>query len=124
MRAIIDEPVPPGGGGEYWGRGQLFGITPASRGRTYWYASYRSGLGSGGIDVEAALAHARARLSGRAAGIGRVLAAATPRQTLAQRVWTVPFPGSYQRDGAVLVGDAAHGMTPNLGRVPADGVER
>ena len=116
LRGIIDEPVPHGGGGEYWGRGQLFGITPASRGRTYWYASYRSGLGPGGIDVEEALAQTRARLSGRAAGIDRVLAAATPGGTLAQRVWTVPFPGSYRRDGAVLVGDAAHGMTPNLGR--------
>ncbi len=116
LRGIIDEPVPPGGGGEYWGRGQLFGITPASRGRTYWYASYRSGLGPGGIDVEEALALTRARLSGRAAGIDRVLTAAAPGETLAQRVWTVPFPGSYRRDGAVLVGDAAHGMTPNLGR--------
>ncbi len=61
LRGIIDEPVPPGGGGEYWGRGQLFGITPASRGRTYWYASYRSGLGPGGIDVDEALALTRAR---------------------------------------------------------------
>ncbi|MDZ4353705.1 MAG: FAD-dependent monooxygenase [Arthrobacter sp.] len=116
LRGIIDEPVPAGGGGEYWGRGQLFGITPASRGRTYWYASYRSGLGPGGIDVEEALALTRARLSGRASGIDRILLAATPGATLAQRVWTVPFPGSYQRDCAVLVGDAAHGMTPNLGR--------
>ena len=116
LRGIINEPVPPGGGGEYWARGQLFGITPASRGRTYWYASYRSGLGPVGIDVEEALALTRARLSGRAAGIDRVLTAAAPGETLAQRVWTVPFPGSYRRDGAVLVGDAAHAMTPNLGR--------
>lgn len=116
LRGITDEPVPPGAGGEYWGRGQLFGITPASRGRTYWYASYRSGLGPGGIDVEEAMQLTRARFSGRAAGIDPVLAAATPEGTLAQRVWTVPFPGSYRRDGAVLVGDAAHGMTPNLGR--------
>ena len=116
LRGIINAPVPPGGGGEYWGRGQLFGITPASRGRTYWYASYRSVPGPGGIDVEEALEHTRTRYSGRAAGIDCVLAAAVPAETLAQRVWTVPYPGSYQRDGAVLVGDAAHGMTPNLGR--------
>lgn len=116
LRGIVGEPVPPGGGGEYWGRGQLFGITPASRGRTYWYASYRSGLGPGGIDVEQALAVTRARFSGQGAGMERVLAAATPGETLAQRVWTVPHPGRYHRGGAVLVGDAAHGMTPNLGR--------
>ncbi|MDQ0823534.1 2-polyprenyl-6-methoxyphenol hydroxylase-like FAD-dependent oxidoreductase [Arthrobacter sp. V1I7] len=62
LRGIIDEPVPPDAGGEYWGRGQLFGITPASRNRTYWYASYRSDLGPGGIDVEGALAVTRARV--------------------------------------------------------------
>jgi 2-polyprenyl-6-methoxyphenol hydroxylase-like FAD-dependent oxidoreductase len=116
LRGIIDGTVPAGGGGEYWGRGQLFGIAPASRGRTYWYASYRSDLGPAGVDVDEALALTRARFSGAAAAIGRVLTAAAPGQTLAQRVWTVPFPGGYQRDGAVLVGDAAHGMTPNLGR--------
>ncbi len=116
LRGIIDQPVPPGGGGEYWGRGQLFGIAPASRGRTYWYASYRSALGPAGVDVGEALALTRAHFSGRDAGMDRVLAAATPGETLAQRVWTVPYPGRYHRDGAVLVGDAAHGMTPNLGR--------
>ena len=116
LRGIVDEPVPSGGGGEYWGRGQLFGIAPASRDRTYWYASFRSALGSGGIDVGQALELARARFAKGAAGVDRALAAATAAQTLAQRVWTVPNPGSYQRNGAVLVGDAAHGMTPNLGR--------
>ena len=116
LRGIIDVPAPTGGGGEYWGRGQLFGIVPASRGRTYWYASFRSALGPGGIDVEQALELTRARFAGGADGVDRVLAAATAAQILAQRVWTVPNPGSYRRNGAVLVGDAAHGMMPNLGR--------
>ena len=116
LRGIIDEPVAGDTGGEYWGRGELFGIVPASRNRTYWYASYRSDLGPGGIDVAAALDLTRRRFTGKAAGIGRVLAAATPEGTLAQRIWTVPALGRYARDGSVLVGDAAHGMTPNLGR--------
>ena len=116
LRGIIDEPVAGDTGGEYWGRGELFGIAPASRNRTYWYASYRSDLGPGGIDVAAALDLTRRRFAGKAAGIGRVLAAATPEGTLAQRIWTVPALGRYARDGSVLVGDAAHGMTPNLGR--------
>jgi 2-polyprenyl-6-methoxyphenol hydroxylase-like FAD-dependent oxidoreductase len=116
LRGIIDEPVPPGSGGEYWGRGTLFGITPASRDRTYWYASYRSDLGPDGIDVGEVLASTRARFSGPAAGIARVLLAAAPGQTLAQRIWTAPPLRRYAAAGAVLVGDAAHGMTPNLGR--------
>ena len=116
LRGIISEPVPADAGGEYWGRGELFGIAPASRKRTYWYASYRSDLGPGGIDVAAALDLTRRRFSGKAAGIGRILAAATPEGTLAQRIWTVPALGRYARGSTVLVGDAAHGMTPNLGR--------
>ncbi|MCU1531560.1 MAG: FAD-binding monooxygenase [Arthrobacter sp.] len=116
LRGILDEPVPRNAGGEYWGRGRLFGITPASRGRTYWYASYRSDLGPSGIDVEEALEATRERFAGQAAGISRILQAAAPEGTLAQRIWTAPFLAGYARDGTVLVGDAAHGMTPNLGR--------
>ena len=44
LRGVLPVPVAPEAGGEYWGRGQLFGITPASGGRTYWYASFRSEL--------------------------------------------------------------------------------
>lgn len=116
LRGIVEEPVPPDTGGEYWGRGQLFGLTPASRDRTYWYASYRSSLGPWGVNVEEALAVTRARFDGQAAAIGHVLNSAEPAQTLAQRIWTAPPLGRYDRDGAVLVGDAAHAMTPNLGR--------
>lgn len=116
VRGIVDEPVPADTAGEYWGRGQLFGITPASGDRTYWYASYRSGVGPDGIGVEEALALTRARFAGPDGGIGHVLAAATPVQTLAQPIWTTPLLRGYARAGAVLVGDAAHAMTPNLGR--------
>ncbi|MDQ0848467.1 2-polyprenyl-6-methoxyphenol hydroxylase-like FAD-dependent oxidoreductase [Arthrobacter sp. B3I9] len=116
LRGVIAEPVTPGTGGEYWGRGQLFGITPASQGRTYWYASYRSDQGPDGIAVDEALAITRARFAGSSAVIGSVLAAATSAQTLAQRIWTAPPLRRYAREGAVLVGDAAHAMMPNLGR--------
>lgn len=116
LRGILNEPVPADAGGEYWGRGELFGIAPASRNRTYWYASYLSDLGPSGIDVAGALDLTRERFSGKAPGISRVLSAATPERTLAQRIWTVPALGRYAREGAVLVGDAAHGMTANLGR--------
>ena len=84
--------------------------------RTYWYASYRSDLGPAGIDVGDALALTRERFSAPAAGVARVLAAAEPGQTLAQRIWTAPPLRRYAMERAVLVGDAAHGMTPNLGR--------
>ena len=116
LRGVLPAPVQDNAGGEYWGRGQLFGITPAAGGRTYWYASFRSGLGPSGVDVAQALEQARERFAGSAPAVRTVLERATPDATLAQRIWTTPNLGSFVRPGAVLAGDAAHGMTPNLGR--------
>jgi 2-polyprenyl-6-methoxyphenol hydroxylase-like FAD-dependent oxidoreductase len=116
LRGVLPESAGTDEGGEYWGRGNLFGIAPASGKGTYWYASFRSEEGPGRVDVSEALRQARERFAGGAPAILRVLEAATPEASLAQRIWTVPMLTSYVRPGAVLVGDAAHGMTPNLGR--------
>jgi 2-polyprenyl-6-methoxyphenol hydroxylase-like FAD-dependent oxidoreductase len=116
LRGVLPVPVRADSGGEYWGRGQLFGITPASGGRTYWYASFRSTLGPVGVDAAEALQQAKERFAGGAPAVLTVLGKATRDATLAQRIWTTPNLGSFVRPGAVLAGDAAHGMTPNLGR--------
>ncbi|MFF1882053.1 FAD-dependent monooxygenase [Pseudarthrobacter sp. NPDC058196] len=115
VRGTIPSPVETGAVGEYWGRGDLFGIA-AAPGGTNWYGSWRSTLGPTGIDVEEALTQARRRFAGHAPAIRQVLATARPELSLAQRIWTVPPLRSYVRAAAVLVGDAAHAMTPNLGR--------
>ena len=116
LRGVVPGSADASAGGEYWGRGTLFGIAPASGGRTYWYASFRSEEGPVRADVAEALRHARERFADGAPAIRTVLESATPETSLAQRIWTVPLLTSYVRPGAVLVGDAAHGMTPNLGR--------
>ncbi|KAE8765335.1 FAD-dependent monooxygenase [Georgenia thermotolerans] len=115
VRGVVAEPGWRERGGEYWGRGDLFGISPSAAG-TNWYASFRSDLGPVTVDVETALATVRARYADRAPGVRDVLAAAAPETSLAQRIWTTPPLRRYARDGVALVGDAAHAMTPNLGR--------
>lgn len=115
LRGTLPTPVAQDEVGEYWGRGDLFGMA-AARGGSFWYASYRSELGPYGIDVPLALDQARERFSGHAPAIRRALAAATPEECLVQRLWTVPHLRSYVSGRTVLIGDAAHAMMPTLGR--------
>jgi 2-polyprenyl-6-methoxyphenol hydroxylase-like FAD-dependent oxidoreductase len=115
LRGTLPVPVSPDEVGEYWGRGDLFGMA-AARGGSFWYASYRSGVGPYGLDAASMLEHARERYATHAPAIRRTLEAATPQGCLVQRLWTVPHLGSYVRGRTVLIGDAAHAMLPTLGR--------
>ncbi|MFJ5957150.1 FAD-dependent monooxygenase [Paenarthrobacter sp. NPDC092416] len=115
VRGVLPEQPAKDAVGEYWGRGDLFGIGPSSGG-TNWYASFRTGLGVDGVDVDEALHIARGRFADHSAAIRHVLSQATPETSLAQRIWTAPPLRNYARDNAVLIGDAAHAMAPNLGR--------
>jgi len=115
LRGVVPGPLWRENSGEYWGRGHLFGIGPAAAG-TNWYAAFRSGRGPGSFTVAEVLAETRGRYACFAPAIRGVLAAAVPETSLAQRVWTTPPLGRYVRGRVVLVGDAAHAMTPNLGR--------
>jgi len=115
VRGTLPVPVRPEHVGEYWGRGDLFGIAAAAAG-TNWYASYRSDQGADGIDVASALEQARIRYAGHTNAIREVLAKATPERSLVQGIWTTPRLRSFVRGKVVLIGDAAHAMTPNLGR--------
>ncbi len=101
--------------GETWGKGQIFGITPMEPGRTNWYAAVRHE--SPRDDAGLALQHLLALYEGWPAPIEEVLSSSKPEALLQHQVFdlTPPLP-SYVRGNAVLVGDAAHAMTPSLGQ--------
>ncbi|WP_281449323.1 FAD-dependent monooxygenase [Paenarthrobacter nitroguajacolicus] len=115
VRGVVPGSPAPGDVGEYWGRGEIFGLAPAGGGSN-WYASYRSDLGPGKVDVSEALEVTRRRYAGYSEAVKNVLAQASPEKSLAQRIWTTPPLARYSRGNVVLVGDAGHAMTPNLGR--------
>ena len=101
--------------GETWGRGRIFGLTPMEHGRTNWYAAVRGEQPR--ADGAAALRDLRAGYAGWAAPVGDVLAATDPATVLQHRVFDLaPALPSYVSGNAVLIGDAAHAMTPMLGQ--------
>jgi 2-polyprenyl-6-methoxyphenol hydroxylase-like FAD-dependent oxidoreductase len=101
--------------GETWGRGRIFGLTPMEPGRTNWYAAVRGEQPRD--DAGTALRDLRDGYAGWAEPIREVLAATDPAAVLQHRVFDLaPALRSYVSGNAVLIGDAAHAMTPMLGQ--------
>ncbi|MEV4393352.1 FAD-dependent monooxygenase [Nonomuraea sp. NPDC049607] len=98
--------------GETWGAGQVFGITPQEPGSTNWYAAVATPEGH-----RESLEELRARFSGWHSGVVRVLAEADDGSVLRHEIYDLsPRLRSFVSGNAVLVGDAAHAMTPSLGQ--------
>lgn len=98
---------------EYLGRGKRFGIVPLNDGLTYWFAAF------GGSDEEHDLAQEFADWH---EPITSTLAAPIVGQRSCLPINDLPRLSSWLRDNVVLVGDAAHAMTPNMGQGAAHGL--
>ena len=100
---------------EFWGDGMLFGVGPnrlPRRTGTNWYASARRGE-----DTPAgALVWARDAYAGFPEPVRATLAAANPERTVVNTILESRRARELVKDRYVLVGDAAHAMSPNLGR--------
>lgn len=102
---------------EFWGAGRLFGVGPnpmATGIGTNWYAATRW---AGQPTAERALDWARAEgYSAFPPLVRDALAAAEPAHTLAHSIVESAPTATLVRGRYVLIGDAAHAMSPNLGR--------
>ena len=118
LTGSVPGPVPMG---ETWGRGTVFGVMPLSDGRVYCYAAAPAAAGAAAGDELAELVRL---FGGWHEPIPALLAGAAPAAVLRHDVAELASPlPSFHSGRVVLLGDAAHPMTPNLGQGACQALE-
>ncbi|MBB3089140.1 FAD-dependent oxidoreductase [Nocardioides albus] len=123
-RGVTAEPVPGEAsttGGETWGTGVRVGYVPLVDGRTYWFVTANRPEGETGGDHHADVI---ALVGDWHDPIPQLLAATPPSAVLRGDICDLRLPlKRFDHGRVVLLGDAAHATTPNLGQGACAAIE-
>lgn len=106
--------------GETWGRGARFGIVPLDAGRIYWFATANRPANTPPADHLTAL---RDLFGDWHAPIPELIATTPPEAILYNDVTDIEPLSTWIDGRAILLGDAAHAMTPNMGQGACQAIE-
>jgi 2-polyprenyl-6-methoxyphenol hydroxylase-like FAD-dependent oxidoreductase len=112
-----------GVGWEVWGPGRRFGFSAIGHGEVYWYATLDAPPG----ERDTSPAETRRRLNAMAAPfpapVPDLIAATDAERMLRTDMYDLAAIPAWHRGRVVLLGDAAHATTPNLGQGGAQSIE-
>lgn len=115
--------VEPGHVSESWGRGKRFGIVPLTDGQVYWFACLGADAPNDPQFAQLKLPQLRSIFSEFHASVREVLNATTEDTVVWTDIFDVPPKHHYTRQCCILVGDAAHAVTPDLGQGACQALE-
>jgi 2-polyprenyl-6-methoxyphenol hydroxylase-like FAD-dependent oxidoreductase len=115
--------LPTTGSSETWGRAGRFGLVPVADGRLYWFACLNSPEPNNPAFRAYQVADLQRHFAGFHAPIPQVLAATTNDNLLWGDLYDLAPLATFAFGRVLLLGDAGHATTPNLGQGAGMAVE-